>query len=278
MQALDTSIKAYGESPSRAAWLNVRASWVAFRDDAKIPSPSPHPALAGLQDEFKEKLATNLKPARPFLMRKLVDGSSLVPLPASAAANASSSSSSSAHSYSDSDSDSDDEDCWFYHSTSHTNLVSIQTTGLLPQFGGRGGSGTIVGGATGDAYNKASEKVVHGTPDKPTAKKYALLRESPADFIKIYGDVGKLRDRPEPSEIGELAIVLRFRKSHGLKWEQDPSETMGGKTTSAIPRTAIEALTTEGWVKLEALSGLAEALQGEPDGSASSSSSSSSVR
>jgi len=184
-------------------------------------------------------LNTNMAPAQPFLVKPAADGS-LEALPGEIV----------------------NDTKYLYQATSYKNLASIKTGGLDPSYGGKGGSGAVVGGADGAHFNHNSQGKVHGTSASTTANFYALMKDSPATFVRAFGSIGDLDSRPEPTKLADFAIILRFRKDN-YEWEVDPDDPRNAFCTrNKIPPFAIEGLTTEGWVKIMNLTGLDRALSG----------------
>jgi len=185
-------------------------------------------------------LDTNLQPAQPFLMKPLADGKGLAPLPSDIA----------------------NDGTWLYQATSFKNLASIRVGGLDPDYGGKGGSGAIVGGQQGAHFNSRSAGKVHGTSASTTANFYALMKDSPATFVRAFFNIGDLEKKAEPSLMGDFAIILRFPRT-GFTWFTDPDDPRNAFCTrDTIPPWCIEGLTTEGWVKISRLTELDKALRG----------------
>jgi hypothetical protein len=185
-------------------------------------------------------LDTNLKPAEPFLMKPTADGRGLKPLP----------------------SDIKDDKDFLYQATSYRNLAGIRTGGLDPDHGGKGGSGSVVGGTSGERFNNRSSGMVHGTSSSRTASSYALMKDSPGTYVSAFRNIGDLKNKPEPTELADFAIILRFPRA-GRNWAVDPDDRRNAfRTTEKIPASCIEGLTTEGWVKIADLTELDKALGG----------------
>lgn len=184
------------------------------------------------------RLDTNLEAAEPFLMKPTADGHGLKRLPSNIG----------------------NDDIYFYQATSYKNLASIKTSGLDPNYGGKGGSGAVVGGNDGNAFNVGSSGKVHGTSSSATVSFYALMKDSPATYIKAFGNIGDLENKPEPTKLADFAIILRFSRKI-CNWIRDPDDPRNAFCTKdMIPASRIEGLTTEGWVKILDLTELDKAL------------------
>lgn len=184
------------------------------------------------------RLDTDLTSAEPFLMKPTADGKGLKRLPSNIG----------------------NDDTYLYQATSYKNLASIRASGLDPNYGGKGGAGAVIGGEIGNHFNVNSGGKVHGTSSSATAGFYALMKDSPAAFVKAFANFGDLKNKSEPSRLAEFAIILRFSRKSG-KWIRDPDDPRNAFcTTDSIPPSQIEGLTTEGWVKIQNLTELDKAL------------------
>lgn len=187
-------------------------------------------------------LETDLTPAKPFLIKPDVSGAQAkIEQPAE---------------------EIKDDAKYFYHATNYKNLQSIKVNGLDPNFGGKGGAGDQVGGADGKHFNTRSGGKVHGTAASSTANFYAVMRDEPTLFVKAYRNIGSLDEKQDPQNLGDFAVILRFRRDIGT-WEKDPDDPRNAwRTSDKIQPWCIEALTTEGWKKINHLNALDKALSG----------------
>lgn len=179
-------------------------------------------------------LGTSLRPAGPFLL----DPKTGKPLQQDAVSNR-----------------------YFYHATNYLNLSRIRKGGMDPGAGGKGGAGDRVGD---ERFKKRSAGKVHATASTHTASFYGVLQDEPSLFVKAFGDrLFQGQGAPsDPDELNKLAVVLRFkRRLPGVVWEKDPDDPREAyRTPDKIAPQHIEALTTEGWVKVEKLTELGAAL------------------
>jgi len=149
---------------------------------------------------------------------------------------------------------------YFYHATNYKNLQGIKQKGMDPTRGGKGGAGKQVGSKTFIAHSK---NFVHATPSTKTSSFYGLLHDEPTLFVKAYGGKAfKGGVPPDPQEFGSFTVILRFpRKIPNVTWVEDPDDKRDAwRTANKIPPQQIEALTTDGWVKISTLISLNEAL------------------
>lgn len=179
---------------------------------------------------------TNLAPAKPFLVNKKTG----LPLHQKLQIND--------HNY-------------YYHATNYNNLSGIQRSGMDPGRGGKGGAGQRV---KSDHFVNTSKNFVHATSCTKTAGSYGLLHDEPALFVKAYGsELFRRGIPPNPGKLGEFTVIIRFAKIiPNVTWEKDIYDPRDAyRTRNKIPLQYIEALTTEGWVKVGKLTELNEALK-----------------
>ena len=185
-------------------------------------------------------LDTDLIPAKPFLIKPDANSNGIQQPP----------------------SEIKDDPTFLYHATNYRHLPSIKTNGLDPNYGGKGGAGAQVGGASGARFNTRSANKVHGTSASSTANFYALMKDEPTLFVKAYGNIGDLNKRTNPENLGDFAIILRFRRDVA-RWQADPDDSRNAyRTGDKIHPWCIEGLTTEGWKKINFLTELDKALSG----------------